>query len=72
MQLTRRLKQFVNEVAEMAISEGDADVTREEFVEEYVDQIISDDFACVVTYAAFAGIAIPKALRGALAEKVLV
>lgn len=71
MQLTKRLKQFVNEVAEMAISEGDADVTREECVAEYVDQIINNDFACVVTYATSAGVVIPRALRSALAEKVL-
>ena len=66
MTLTRRIKQFVKEVAKTAVSEEPSAVTYEECVAEYTDQIVSDDFRCVVWYADFKGIAIPRALRGAL------
>lgn len=66
MNLTRRLKQFVNEVADAAVSGDGIDVTREECVAEYTDQIVNDDFFSVVCYAHSLGIKIPVALRGAL------
>lgn len=69
MQLTRRLKQFVNEVANVAVSDGGMNVTREECVAEYTDQIVNDDFSSVVCYAAFKDIVIPRALKCGLADK---
>lgn len=66
MTMTKRLKEFVKEVARKAISEEDSAVTYDECVTEYTDQIVSNDYSCVVAYADSKGIAIPRALRGAL------
>lgn len=66
MTMTRRLKEFVKEVARKAASEEDSIVSYDECVAEYTDQIVSDDYLCVVSYADSKGIAIPRALRGAL------
>ena len=64
MTITRRIKQFINEVATAAINEPESDVTEEECLEEYTDQILHDDYECVVHYAESKGIKIPRALKG--------
>lgn len=66
MTMTRRLREFVREVARAASTSEESIVTYAECVEEYTDQIVSNDYACVVAYADSEGIAIPRALRGAL------
>ena len=65
MEMTRRLKDFVKEVAKVATSE-DSDVTYDECIVEYTDQIVTDDYFSVVCYAEYKGIAIPRALKGIL------
>ena len=65
MEMTRRLKDFVREVAKVATSE-DSDVTYDECIVEYTDQIVTDDYFSVVCYAEYKGIAIPRALKGVL------
>ena len=65
MEMTRRLKDFVGEVAKVATSE-DSDVTYDECIVEYTDQIVTDDYFSVVCYAEYKGIAIPRALKGVL------
>lgn len=62
MTITRRIKQFISEVATMATHEPESDVTMKECINEYTDQILTDDFACVVYYAEFKGIKIPPCL----------
>ena len=66
MTMTRRLKEFVKEVARKAASGEDSIVSYDECVAEYTDQIVGDDYSCVVAYADSEGIAIPRALKGAL------
>lgn len=66
MEMTRRLKDFVREVAKVAISEKDSDVTYDECIAEYTDQIVTDDYFSVAYYADYKGIAIPRALKGIL------
>lgn len=65
MIMTARLKQFVKEVTEIAMSEPERDnlITYEECITEYTDQIISDDFWWVVNYAYGKGVKIPRALQ---------
>lgn len=68
MTLTKRLNQFVREVAMLAVSEleVDKDLTAQKCIEEYTDQISSDDYYCVVNYANSRGVKIPVALRAAI------
>ena len=68
MEMTRRLKDFVREVAKVAASEKDSDVTYDECIAEYTDQIVTDDYFSVVCYADYKGITIPRALKGVLNE----
>lgn len=63
MIITRRIKQFINEVATAAINEPESDVTIEECITEYTDQILHDDFECVVYYGESKGIKIPRSLK---------
>lgn len=63
MEMTRRIKQFINEVARIATQEPEAIVTFDECIAEYTDQIINNDYCCVVYYAMDKGIKIPRALR---------
>lgn len=48
MTITRRIKQFINEVVTAATNESESDVTMEECINEYTDQILSNDYECVV------------------------
>ena len=67
MMLTRRLKEFVREVAQVASSDKEGvSVSYDECIAEYTDQIASDDFFSVVCYANHKGIKIPRALQSAL------
>lgn len=66
MEMTRRLKDFVREVAKVATSEKDSDVTYDECIAEYTDQIVTDDYFSVVCYADYKGIKIPRMLKGIL------
>ena len=66
MTVTRRLREFIKEVARVAIASEEAGVTYDECVAEYTDQIVNNDYVCVVTYADSEGITIPRALKGAL------
>lgn len=68
MTITRRLQQFIKETATRAMKEPerDPDLTLDDFVKEYTDQIVSDDYVCLVTYADNVGIKIPRALHSAL------
>lgn len=63
MTITRRIKHFINEVATAATNEPESDVTMEECINEYTDQILHDDFECVIYYAESKGIKIPRALK---------
>lgn len=67
MKITKRLKDFIKEVAEAAMSEeSNSDITFDQCIAEYTDQIASDDYFSVVCYADYKGIAIPRALGGVL------
>lgn len=71
MKIDEIIKRFISEVAKAAMDEPERDdmLTTEECLAEYTDQIVSDDYYCVVNYAASKGIAIPMALRGAIAQE---
>ena len=64
--MTKRLNEFVQEVATVAVSDVEETTSFSEFVSEYTDQIESDDYLCVVTYANEIGIKIPRALKSVL------
>lgn len=66
MKLTKRLNNFIQEVANVAVLEENSDVTYEECVAEYTDQLENDDYFSVVCYAEYKGIVIPRALKGIL------
>ena len=67
MKITKRLDQFIKEVAETAMTEEDnSDITFEQCIAEYTDQIANNDYFSVVCYADYKGITIPRALRGIL------
>ena len=67
MKLTKRLSQFIKEVAETAMLEEDnSGITFDQCIAEYTDQIMTDDYFSVVCYANYKGITIPRALRNVL------
>ena len=66
MTMTRRLREFIKEVAKVAATSEESIVTYDECIAEYTDQIVNDDYVCVVAYADSVGIAVPRALKGAL------
>lgn len=70
MKITRRLQQFIRETAMMAMKEPEKDValTFDDCVKEYTDQIVSDDYKCVVTYADSMEIKIPRVLQSVLGQ----
>lgn len=65
MPITKRIQQFINEVAAIA-SQDSKDVTFNECVSEYTSQIQEDDFYCFVNYANWKGVKIPRALKSAI------
>lgn len=67
MTITRRLQQFIKETATMAMEEEDL-MTFDDFVKEYTEQIVSDDYVWVVAYADSVGIKIPRALHSVLGQ----
>lgn len=83
MKMTKRLEQFIKETSDKAVNEIKEEVSnddmlalgiteeiiKETYVKEYTDQLITDDFFCVVEYAFSRGIAIPMVLRGVLKEE---
>lgn len=66
MKLTKRLVEFVKEVAEVTASEENSAFTYDECITEYTDQIVNDEFSDVVHYADTMGITIPRALKSIL------
>lgn len=66
MKITKRLNEFIKEVANAASGENNSPFSFSECVNEYTDQIETDDYLCVVTYADSIGIKIPRALKGIL------
>ena len=68
MKITKRLNDFINEVAREATKDKEDSISFPEYVEEYRDQIESDDFSCLVTYANDIGIVIPRALKKVLKD----
>ncbi|MBU9724403.1 hypothetical protein [Diplocloster modestus] len=66
MTITKRIKRFITEVVAAAMAEPDEILTEQLCTAEYTDQILTDDYCCVVDYATLMGIAIPLALRGAI------
>ena len=66
MEITKELETFINTVADIAMSQPDPCVTREECIAEYADQIRNEDYGCVVIYAQDMGIEIPEELQWVL------
>ena len=70
MKITKRLNQFIKEVAETAMTEeGNSDLSLDQCIAEYTDQITNDDYFSVVCYADYKGITIPRSLKGILKER---
>lgn len=61
MVITKRIEQFIKEVADIATTESD--LKYDECISEYTDQITNDDYYYVVNYANSKHIEIPKALQ---------
>lgn len=66
MKLTKELRDFVEEVANAAVSEENSDVTFDDCVVEYTDQIVNDDYFSVVCYAVYKDIVVPQSLKEGL------
>lgn len=65
MVITKRINQFIKDVANLAIKE-DSGLTLDECIMEYTSQILEDDFYFVVNWANWKGIKIPVALRSVI------
>lgn len=63
MTITKRIKDFIKEVAAIAADES---TSFDECVAEYTAQILENDFYCVVNYANLKGVKIPRALKSAV------
>jgi len=63
LQLSQELKDFVNEVAEIAIDMFSIyDFTKSELIQEYTSQILEDDFSCLRSLAIELKIELPLEL----------
>lgn len=65
MTVTKRIRQFIDETANLAFEE-DKTFTRQEYVDEYTNQVEDNDFYGVVNWANWKGIKIPVSLRNAI------
>lgn len=62
MILTKRIKEFIKETAILAVSKC-PDLTIDECITEYTNQIVENDYYNVVNWANWNGIKIPMVLR---------
>ena len=67
MTLTKRINTFIKEAAERSAQIG-CDVTVSEAITEFTNQILEDDYSCVVNFAYSEGIAIPVKLRNVISK----
>jgi len=65
MFLTKRIEQFIKETAVLATTE-DSELTMEECITEYTNQVLEDDYYNVVNWANWKGIKIPMKLRNVI------
>lgn len=63
MKLNRRLNNFIMRVATEATKDQEDLITYVEYYAEYKDQIETDDYECLVSYAQEVGIPIPYELQ---------
>lgn len=66
MRITKRIEQFIKEVANIAVAKTEGIPTYSECIAEYTDQIVNDDYYFVVNYAHSQGIKIPRSLKSAI------
>lgn len=62
MILTKRIERFIKETASLATTEN-PELTMDECIPEYTNQILEDDYYSVVNWANWKGIEIPVKLR---------
>ena len=65
MILTKRIKQFIKETATLATTE-DPELTIDECITEYTNQVIEDDYYNVINWANWKGIEIHMNLRNVI------
>lgn len=63
MLLTKRINVFIKESAELSAKISDGFTSVNEAISEFTNQILEDDYYCVVNFAYSNGITIPVKLR---------
>lgn len=63
MLLTKRINDFIKETAELYAKLSDGVASVDDNISEFTNQILEDDYSCVVNYAYSQGIKIPIKLR---------
>ena len=63
MTLTKRINAFIKESAELSAKISNGFTSVDEAITEFTNQILEDDYSCVVNFAYSEGIAIPMKLR---------
>ena len=66
MLLTKRINTFIKESAELSAKISNGCTSVDEAITEFTNQILEDDYFCVVNFAYSQGIAIPLKLRNAI------
>ena len=68
MTLTKRISAFIKESAELSAKISDGFTSVDEAIAEFTNQILEDDYSCVVNFAYSEGIAIPVKLRHVISK----
>ena len=68
MTLTKRINTFIKESAELSAKISNGFTSLDEAITEFTNQILEDDYYCVVNFAYSEGIAIPVKLRNVISK----
>ena len=68
MLLTKRINAFIKESAELSAKISNGFTSVDEAITEFTNQILEDDYSCVVNFAYSEGIAIPVKLRNVISK----
>ena len=68
MTLTKRINAFIKESAELSAKISNGFTSVDEAITEFTNQILEDDYSCVVNFAYSEGIAIPVKLRHVISK----
>ena len=68
MTLTKRINAFIKESADLSAKISNGFTSVDEAITEFTNQILEDDYFCVVNFAYSEGIAIPVKLRHVISK----